>query len=76
MDVMIVATRDCVHCPDLARELEALGIDYRVVFVEDDPELARRLAIRHSPNLVVDGKVVFRDMPSPEALRKALLGEA
>ncbi len=76
MDVAIVATRDCAHYSGVAKALEALGIDYRVVFVEDDPDLARRLGIRHSPNLVVDGKVVFRHPPTEEELRKALLDEA
>ncbi len=72
MDVMIVATRQCSHCPNLSKELDALGVPHRIVFVEDDPVLAEALAIRHSPNLVVDGQVVFRGQPSENELRQLL----
>jgi len=72
MDVMIVATRQCGHYPSLAKELEALDIPHRIVFVEDDPELAQKLNIRHSPNVVVDGEVVFRGQPSEAELRELL----
>lgn len=72
MDVMIVATRQCAHYPNLSKELDALNVPHRIVFVEDDPELAQKLEIRHSPNVVVDGKVVFRGQPSEAELRNLL----
>ena len=72
MDVMIVATRQCGHYPSLSKELEALNVPHQVVFVEDDPELAQKLNIRHSPNVVVDGEVVFRGQPSEAELRERL----
>ncbi len=72
MDVIIVATHQCSHYPNLSKELEALNVPHRVVFVEDDPELAQRMGIRHSPNLVIDGEVVFRGQPSESELRELL----
>ncbi len=74
MDVVIVATRGCSHYPNISRELDALGIDHRIVFIEDEPELAQGLGLRGSPNVVVDGKVLFRRQPTVEELREALLG--
>ena len=69
MNVKIIATKTCTHCPNLERELRKLGIDYELVFVEEHPEEAARLGIRHSPNLVVDDEVVFRGQPSEGELR-------
>ena len=68
---MIIATKRCSHRPNLERELRALGVDYDLVFVEDNPEIAQRYAIRHSTNLVV-GEVVYRGQPSEAELRSLL----
>ena len=69
MNVMIIATKQCSHSPNLLRELDEIGINHRVVYVEDEPELIKELSIRHSPNLVVDKVVVFRRQPSEQELR-------
>ena len=76
MDVMIIATRDCSHCSNLAKELDHLGVSFRVVYAEDAPELSRELGIRHSPNLVVDGEVKFRRLPTELELRECLKFES
>ncbi|TCK18001.1 thioredoxin-like protein [Thiogranum longum] len=72
MDVMIIASRDCTHYRNLARELDDLGVDYKVFYVEDEPELVEKYKIRHSPNLVVDGEVRFRELPTEHELRECL----
>ncbi len=72
MDVEIVATRGCRHRPNLERELQDLGVPYRVLYVEDHPELVEKYHIRHSPNLIVDGRVVARGQPCEATLRKLL----
>lgn len=74
MDVKIVATKTCSHCPNLERELKDLGIDYEVLRVEDHPEVAEKYGIRHSPNLVVDDEVVFRSQPSEQELKEFFAG--
>lgn len=74
MDVKIVATKACTHCPNLERELKDLGIPYEVLRVEDHPEVAEKYGIRHSPNLLVDGEVVFRRQPSEHELKEFFAG--
>ena len=69
MDVIIIATKACSHRPNLERELKHLQVKYSVAFVEEQPELAQRFAIRHSPNLIVDGEVVFRGQPTENEMR-------
>lgn len=64
MDVMIIATKACVHRKNLEIELEHLNIPYRTYFVEDSADLVEKFGIQHSPNLVVDDEVVFRKQPS------------
>ena len=72
MDVMIIATKDCSHYANLAKELDELGVEYRVYFVEDEPELVQKYGIRHSPNLIVDDEVKFRRQPTENELRECL----
>lgn len=69
MEIVIIATRDCHHRPLLEEHLRKLGLEYRVQFFEDDPEPVKKFHLRHSPNLLVDGDVAFRDMPSLPELR-------
>lgn len=70
MEVQIIATHACRHRLDLERELLELGIPFDLVFVEDNQDLVGRYQIRHSPNLVIDGVVVFRGQPTEGQLRE------
>ncbi len=72
MDVMIIASRECTHCKNLARELDDLGIPYQLVYVEAEPDMVKKYNIRHSPNLIVDGEVKFRGQPGEQELRECL----
>lgn len=72
MNLQIIATKSCCHRSNLERELQALGVPYRLVFVEDNPALAARYAIRHSPNIIVDDEVAFRGQPNEHELRAYL----
>jgi len=69
MDVIVVATRACVHRGNLEKELAHLRIPYRVFFVEECADLVRKFGIHHSPNLVVDDEIVFRKQPTELELR-------
>lgn len=73
MNVKIIATKSCSHRPNLEHELQQLGVGYELVFVEDAPDIVAKYNIRHSPNLVVDNEVVFRNQPTEQEL-KALFG--
>jgi hypothetical protein len=43
-----------LHCADVEQELEALGFNYELCDVEDDPTLAEKFSIRHRPTLILD----------------------
>lgn len=72
MIVQILSTQQCCYSPNLARELQDLGVDYEVVYAEENPELFERLNIRHSPSLVVDERVICRGQPTEGELRTLL----
>jgi glutaredoxin len=69
MNVKIIATRTCSHRPNLEKELQHLGIPYELLFVEDNPDVAARYAIRQSPTLVVNERVVCHGQPTEHELR-------
>lgn len=74
METIIIATKNCNHQPLLAQQLDNLSVQYSIKYVEENPDLALRYDIQHSPNLVVNGDVVFRagagkSLPTPAELR-------
>ncbi|MCF8063007.1 MAG: thioredoxin family protein [Deltaproteobacteria bacterium] len=69
MSVELAVTRSCHHCPILEAELKRMGIPYSIRYVEDDPQLQKKLGLRGSPNILVDGELVFRGMPDISDLR-------
>ena len=69
MDVMIIATKACTHRQNLEKELDSLQIPHRLCYVEDCADLVQKFSIRHSPNLIVDDEIVFRNQPTDVALR-------
>lgn len=63
MDVLILATKNCNHRPILEKQLNKMGVSYRVVYFDDYPHLIRKFSVHHSPNLVINGKPVFKAKP-------------
>lgn len=77
MTIVILASKTCRHRPLLEQELRAMDVDYQVRYVEDEPELMEKYGIQHSPNLVVNEKVVFRAttdkrLPTQSELKQCL----
>lgn len=70
MNVLILATRGCSHCKNFSRELNDIGVEHQVQFCDDEPELVKKYAIRHSPNLIVNDEVVFRRQPTEHELKQ------
>lgn len=70
MNVVIFATKTCHHRSVLEKYLQQLGVEYQVAYFEDHPQRTKELSLRHSPNLIVNGEVVFEDMPSLSELRR------
>ncbi|MCW9046868.1 MAG: thioredoxin family protein [Gammaproteobacteria bacterium] len=70
MHILLLATKSCSHCITFSRELNNLGIKHEVLYCEDNSDLVAKYDLRHSPNLVVDGVVVFRKQPSEIELKE------
>lgn len=72
MDITLLVTRNDFSLKNLKCEFQNLGLDYHIEFIENNPELVEHHQIRHSPNVFVNGKLAFRDQPSPQELRSYL----
>jgi glutaredoxin len=71
MEVMLVGTKDCRHCPILEKWFQDHKVEYTIQYIEDHPELADRYGIDKSPSLIVGGELKFVGMPSFSDLKKA-----
>jgi len=60
MEVLILATKDCNHRPQVEEKLKQMNISYSVKYIDEHPELVEKFGAHSSPNIVVDGTVVFR----------------
>jgi len=69
MRVQLLVTRTDFSLPNLINECQDLGIEYEVAYVEKNPDLVREMNIRHSPSVIIDGKLAFRRQPSESELR-------
>ncbi len=74
MKVQLLVTKTDFNLSNLENEFQDLGVDYKVTYVEEHPELVSSLNIRHSPNILVDGELVFQHQPSESELRSYFLG--
>ncbi|MBE6662454.1 MAG: ribonucleoside triphosphate reductase [Ruminococcaceae bacterium] len=52
--VMLFATKTCPKCKIAASLLDAAGLAYEKLFVEDNEEMARKLELKQAPTLVVE----------------------
>jgi glutaredoxin len=68
MNVELAVTRTCHRCPIIEAELKNLGVPYSIRYVEEDAELQKKHN-KGSPNIPVDGELVFRGMPAISDLR-------
>jgi len=63
MEIIIVATKTCNHRPLLEEELKDVGLEYKVLFYEDHPEIIEKYNVKTSPLLICDGEIVSEGMP-------------
>ena len=68
MNVQILVTHNDFCLPNLESEFKNIGIDYNIAYIEDNAALVDANNIRHSPNVFVDNKLVFRYQPTPMEL--------
>jgi len=69
MDVQLLVTKTDFCIANLETQFKNLGVDYHLDYIEDRPDLVAYHHIRHSPNVLVEGRLVFRQRPSPDELR-------
>jgi predicted thioredoxin/glutaredoxin len=69
MEVAILVTKTCEHRELLEKSLTELGIPYLVKYAEDDPHLVAKQHVHCSPNIMVDGIIRYRGMPTPDELK-------
>jgi glutaredoxin len=70
MDVILAVSGSCQHCSLLKKQFEEMGIPYEVHYLEEHPEWIERFGLRGSPNIIVDGELVFRKMPDLSEFRR------
>jgi len=70
MKVTLVVTKSCAHCAILKQYLKDHDISCDIKYIEDNPQLRAEHNITRSPNIMVDGEIVFRGMPSIAELNK------
>ena len=73
MDVTLLVTKSDFSTSNLEAELKNLGIEFKVQYIENHPELVSTYQIRHSPNIFVNGNLIFRTQPTPEQLKAYFL---
>lgn len=71
MGVELVTRAGCHLCEEAAGALLALGVEVRLLDVDEDPELARLYDFR-VPVVLLDGRVVAEGKVDVELLRRAL----
>lgn len=72
MEVMLVAARSCPQRRQLQWMLHQLNIPYRLEFADTSNPIARGLDVSGGPILMVDGRVLFREVPEMGELRTSL----
>jgi predicted thioredoxin/glutaredoxin len=63
MKIKIAATKTCNHRPILEQQLQDAGLQYKLEYFEDHPELIKKYGLKISPLFIVDEKVVTVGMP-------------
>ena len=63
MKILIAATKTCSHRPLLEKVLQEAWLPYKVNYFENHPEIFEKYELKHSPLLIVDGKVASVGMP-------------
>lgn len=70
MQVQLLVTRTDFSTPNLDKEFRELGVAYELLYIEEHPELVAEHGIQHSPCILVDGRLAFREQPTEAQLRE------
>jgi rhodanese-related sulfurtransferase len=69
MEIIIAATKSCQHRPSLEKVLQKAWLPYKINYFEDHPEIFEKYQLKHSPLLIVDGKVESVGMPEIDIVK-------
>ena len=69
MRVQLLVTKTDFCIPNLENELRDVGINYEIDYIEENPDQVAAHNIRHSPNIFVNGELVFRHQPTERELK-------
>ena len=69
MRVQLLVTKTDFCLPNLENEFKDIGVNYEIEYIEENPALVATHSIRHSPNIFVDGELVFRHQPTEQELK-------
>lgn len=69
MKLQLLVTKTDFCLPNLEKELIHLGFAYEILFIEEQPGLVAKHNIRHSPNLLLNGELIFRHQPTETELK-------
>lgn len=59
MELTLFTSTNCAYCPIVKNQLETKGVDYHLVNVDDNPELASQLGIMSVPTIVDEEENIF-----------------
>lgn len=66
--ITIAATKTCNHRPLLEQQLQDAGLQYKLAFFEEHPELIEKYGLKTSPVLIVNDEVVSVGMPEQDLI--------
>jgi ribonucleoside-triphosphate reductase len=69
---ILFATKTCPNCRIAASLLDKANVNYRKVYVEDEPELAKELGLKQAPTLVVPNESGFEKIVNVSNIKKFL----
>lgn len=68
MKITILATKGCNHRPKLEEQLQDNGLQYKLKYFEDHPELVETYQLKRSPILLVNDEVASVGMPGQKTI--------
>jgi hypothetical protein len=68
MNIIIAATKSCNHRPILEQELKDAGLEYKLMFYEEHPEIFEKFNLKTSPLLICEDELVSEGMPEHEKI--------
>jgi len=72
MKITIAATKTCNHRPILEQQLQDAGLQYKLQYFEDHPELVEKYRLKTSPVLLVNDEVVSVGMPGQQKITELI----